>query len=48
MSDDQIAAAMELKYGLGQHWKVVARIIGMDYITLRNAIYRAQHRGMRK
>lgn len=47
MTDEQIAATLEMRYGLGYTWKRIARMSGMNYWTFYSQVYRALHRGMR-
>ena len=47
ISDDVIARAMEMRNaGLG--WKFIGRHLNIDHTTLRVAVHRAKHTGMRQ
>lgn len=47
MSDDAVACAMELHYGLNVQWKVIARRYGLDVDWLKKQVYNRQRDGMK-
>lgn len=48
LTDDQMALAFELHYGLNQPWKVVARQFDIDHVQLKRAAHTARTYGMSK